>query len=391
MNKPALSRLLLLTMASLAILLPVRAKGGEEDDPRLVKIFADWRKRRESVRGIQCSVQGERVFPRGSFVDDFGVPVKPESPPRDVILPMSWSLHLDFPTNRHRLEVEERDYDRRTGSSKRKVWINFFDGSALQWREPQEAADKGAGGAALQKPDGGVYTGNLKGAAFQQRFWPVFLASGVVMLPGELIYPGQLTPPMDSSACSVHGQAVREGRPCTVVRGFNKSAEIAYQEYWVDVDRDSSVVRFLIGSKGRPAWDMDVQYEKSKSGWLPKSWTITVFEEKSRVNQLERFRVKRIEVNQPMNETEFQFPVQPGILLRKTDMGEVDNGIPVPVIKDSHFYRADENGDLTEVVIDNGTERRKISAWWLISLVIASAVVVLGVVLRRRMRPTRPT
>jgi hypothetical protein len=222
-------------------------------------------------------------------------------------------------------------------------------------------------------------------ATVDPSLWPLFAGHGIVVTDNrEQMGPGRLKLKPDPEMLIVHGQGVHDGRPCLVLRTHTLSggAGTWVREFWVDTARASAVVRQVEYSNGKISDDKDIQYQQTRCGWLPKSWTFTVRNSAGGKTLLtERMQIKELTLDPPVTDADFRIDVKPGMLVKKSVHGDVqpnDPGRP----KEEKFYRIRDNGDWNEVVIANGVERSRWSLrsiWWVAGLVTGAVTLAWGV------------
>ncbi len=359
MSPTALSRIFFGPAVVLAVLLSGGDVAAQAPDPSLERTFADWQKRRERIRSAHYRTEGEHVIPKGALGGVGLAPSAPPEPPRDVSAPVKWSMLLDLSTNRHRLEFDEKRFDSKTGQFFSDTWTNMFDGTVLRGTAARRDNHPPGREPAPTDPDAGIYTGDMRGAAFEAKMWPMFLGLGIIVPPGEEVYPGKLHTTLDIEMFRVHGRAVHGGRPCLVIRCQPGAKSGLCYEYWVDTARDSSVVRLVRLVEGKTFGHAQIQYQQTQEGWLPKEWTYSLYGAGSKITYSYHMRVKQLEVNPSVADDDFRPRVEPEMLVRKMHIEAPASGPPAVVEKETRYFRAEEGGGLSEVEFSGGVERRK--------------------------------
>ncbi len=290
-------------------------------DPRLEKVFADWRQRRERIASVRYSVRGKHVIPKGSLTALVGG--KSDVPPQDVTCNIQRTLSLDFGKGRHRLEVNDQEYDQQTGKFSASVWTMMFDGVVLKGITPRAVPAGDGGSSRGSAADVRVYTGDLQPAAFEAIHWPLFVGHGIVVANRDELIPGKwLNVRPDINLFVVHGQGVHAGRSCLVLRTQPRGQSTAFEEFWVDTARNSAIVRQVQYSRGRAFTDMDCSYEQTPHGWLVAGWTFTLRDvNDGKTVFTERIRVEERAVNPVLTDADFQAEESPGLLVRETKLG----------------------------------------------------------------------
>jgi hypothetical protein len=362
--------------------------GGQPEDPRLKKIFADWQRRQVHPKGGRYRVAGERVLPKGSFRDDHGRPYNPVQPPRDVHLKKDWLLLIDFERQRLRLEAEDHAYVRVSGQVIPEFSVRAFDGTTVRTFRPKERN----GSLNLSNstdPEFYEATGNLKMATFDAAYWPLFAAHGLLTPVGVEITISNLRWQPDPEMFYIHGEGVHEGRRCLIVRTQTlKRLTAVNDEFWVDPARDSAVVRQLWLSDGKPVHDWDIRYQKTPHGWLPSDWTFTLRMFGVTIG-VEKMRVIELATEPYFTDADFSIELPAGSLVGKVKYGDpVSPKQPQLLQEERKLYRVSEGGGLQEMVLEGGTLR---PAWrsrlkWFLALPVIALVAWLAVRRWRRLR-----
>ena len=386
------SRMPMLAMLAAAGFLAACGAAGAEDpklDPRVAKVLADWKKRQERIKTVRYRVEGVLVRPKGSLTGI--IHATSETPAEDTETPIKRTLLLDFTTNRFRFERDEQDLDLISGGISTTDTDSAFDGKELQnvFLKRQQLPRRPDN----PLPDGGISTGNLKGGAFEPRFYPLFFGHGVVPVAEvDQLYPGHLRIEPDAGLLYFYGEAIHAGRRCLVFRTHPLSVEmVGFWEYWVDPDRDSALVRFVSYSGESPDQDTAIDYQATPGGWLAKNWVFTVFtgpEKKRRTVFYERMEVKEATVDPTVTDANFRIDFKPGMLVVKAVRPEPSAADPYATgSAQTQFYRIDPAGRWNEVTFVGGVEASTWGArllWW--AAPIALAAIAVGGVLYWRMR-----
>jgi hypothetical protein len=346
-----------LVWAAVSLLLVCRATAGPPPDPRLEKILADWQNRRERMKTVRYRVSGQHTRPKGTFTDSYtGKSLGPEAPPHDITWPKSIKLLLEFRTSRCRLEEDEQPYSQTQGlfPPKRVTTMVFDSGelSSLNLRAPGTPAD-------IKRPDVSVVSGNMRGMAFRADYWPFFLGHGIVAMTDEYILPGRFTKALDKDVYHVHGEGVFANRACVVLRTeARKHSNVTFDEYWVDLGRDSAVLRQVIYVNDKIWTDIQVNYQETRAGWLPQDWTISHTHINDVAFSIDRMHVDEVEINPMVTDADFRVEVKPGMIVRRTSVSGSPDQITIPKPNpDRPLFRVTQNGSLQTV---NGPEPRSL-------------------------------
>lgn len=265
------------------------AQPAATDDELLDRIIADWRARQAAVSKIRYRARGEDGM-QSRF-------------PKEV----TWTL--DFRNNRMRKESDEFVSQGDVRELSRQVMTYLFDGTKYQtfYGRERNTSD-------LYKPppalaDLNWHTGD--GFIVWQDL-PVFLAHGSIPTNEVSPEPSRLDVPLKKDDFVVGGRGKFQGRDCVVLKS-PKIGDIG-REYWVDLARQSAVLRHIILFHNRPLFGIDVAYVETKAGWLPARWTNTRYEPADNaVLLVEEMSNVTVELNPTFGSEEFHMKPTPGM------------------------------------------------------------------------------
>jgi hypothetical protein len=338
---------------------------GQATDPRLEKVFADWEQRFKRVNTVSYRLEGTNFTPKGALPlpimqQPKGKATK-ELPVKDLNSRIERSLLLDFPTGRIRLEVNEQQFDGETGKERTPLAYKYtYDGIEIK-----SVANHSRGSQPkVGDPNVMITTGNTKMRAFDSNYWPIFQAHGVIRAHGSWLLPGEFNIKPNKELFHIHGKIIHEGQVCLVIRTY--PVNTCYDEFWVDQKRDGAVVRHLQCDQKGPHTDADIQYQQTKGGWLPRSWTLTCRTPTGRIWSQERIKVTELQVEPEIHGADFDIPIEPGMLVKKAHIRPSGGPVTVADLSAETYYRVSESGHPTEVIIDGGAERPRYfaSSWW---------------------------
>jgi hypothetical protein len=351
---------------------------GQAADPRLERIFAEWRKRQEATKSAFYRVAGTRVIAKGSFLDPRGRPLS-DTPPRDIKSNIHRTFLLDFATNRFRLEVTEEDYDSNTDKLYPKNITWAYDGTHIKLFRPRDKNTHPVTGVRQSDPEIGVGSGYLDNAPIASIHWPFFVGHGIVPTRDEGIRPGRLKVLPEMDLMYIHGQTVHRGKTCLVLR-TSPGAHDVFDEWWVDLASGGSVVRQLVYAKGKAQWEADIEYQKTSHGWLPHRWSFTERNFNSgNVMYVERLAVREVRLDQPLNDSDFTIEEKPGMRITEYlhEVPSKGNAEPPPKTK---LYLVGADGR-RELIADNTGQGYGLF-WFGGGLIVVA--ISLGVVIWRR-------
>ena len=235
------------------------------------KIVEDWN-RRQQIRGFRYLVGGTRFLPKG-WATDHGMsePSVGALPSSDATLDVQTEYFVDLERNRSRIERDQALYNFNVRRYRQYFQIELFDGHRAQIFYPRSRNrawfDEAQGGttwnADLELEDGGS-------PAFGREDTPILLAHG--MVPGErasnLSPTGTLRRSVTAEMFVEYGRALRDGQECIVVRSQTDRTGIQpqFHEYWVDVEKDSTILRYVLYIGERDEYQIDMWYQEDDIG-----------------------------------------------------------------------------------------------------------------------------
>jgi hypothetical protein len=356
--------MMLVACAATAALLFVRSTAAEPaPDLRLDKILADWQQRRERIKTIRYRTSGKHIRPKGSFTDPYtGKPLGQDAPPHDITWPKSITLLLDFTTNRHRLEEDEQPYGLTQGEFlPRRVTTTVFASKEL-WTSLLRPAGAPANS---KSPDVYVVSGNMRGQAFRSVYWPFFLGHGIVALTTQQhILPGRLAGPLEEDIYHVHGEGVFANRPCLVLRtGTWEYGTTGFDELWVDPERESAVLRQVAYVNDKVSMDIQIDYQETRGGWLPHSWTISDAYGDGRVFSIDQMQVDELAIDPAVTDADFHVDVKADQIVQRLSVPGSPDQITQPHPTPGPVFHVGVDGSWNEVV--GSKERRTLWPYYL--------------------------
>ena len=81
---------------------------------------------------------------------------------------------------------------------------------------------------------------------------------------------------LDPSLCSIEGDASIRGRSCHVVlEECRTRSEVFRRRFYIDQERDWSILRYIGESDARPDVQLDIEVKHDDQlGWIPRAWTV---------------------------------------------------------------------------------------------------------------------
>lgn len=121
---------------------------------------------------------------------------------------------------------------------------------------------------------------------------------------------------VDAIGYRLHSRGVRDGREVVVLRTPNLSATSEeFDDFWVDVLRDSAIVRqdHYLGGHLRSSYD--IEYDRSDNGWLPTRWQLTMSDGKN-IRALRKAHNVRVEMSGSFDDVDFHMEPAPGMFFQ---------------------------------------------------------------------------
>jgi hypothetical protein len=354
-------------------------------DPRITKVFSDWEKRQTNVASIRYNIRGERVLTKGSTTDNYGKPLKPPTPANDISFPFKRSYLFDFSTGRFRIESWEQ-HSAKAGQFYARVRNVAFNGSVLKNAFPRDANTNDVFSYPPESPDVTIFAGNLSGYRFENEYLPLFFAHGIVPTIEQQITAGRFNQKLNSSYFHVHGTGVYGGRPCLVLRTETlQLTSKTFDEFWVDQGRQSAVVRYVCFSANRPSSDTIIQYRNTGQNWLPKAWTMTLYNG-DRTHWIYRASVEELLLDPGLSDADFDIEIKPGMRVREARFPDSPNPlfVPEPETKD---YVQSESLRPTQLMDGPGMLGWSRWLWVLTGLSAVTGVIGYMVFRRRKVKP----
>jgi len=390
---PELVRLLLLGMSG--VILAHTATAEEPRDPRLNKILADWQKRQNAVESIDYQVEGEYKVPKGAYTQQRAVTLRSKksevrvAPEDDLSGPMGLNLLLDFAKERFRLEKRNQSFHINKCELAQEFIIFTFNGKEIRSFMPREKNPT----LSPKQPEFGIVSGNVKDEIFLLECKPIFFAHGRIYTPTEKIVPGQMRNKPDPNYLHIHGTAVQEGRSCLIVRTQTlQLGNISFEEYWVDPERDSTIVRYSSYSGDKKLscdQDLVIHYKHLPDGWFPLDWRWTFFLH-GKLLDYQDMHVTKMKINPMMSDADFRLESQTGMIVEEVNRHPSTDPFAEPK-SDISVYRVEENDNRTYLPDPFGRSadqynKKQPRAWLLPLLFITTAAVLTALWIWVRLR-----
>jgi hypothetical protein len=114
---------------------------------------------------------------------------------------------------------------------------------------------------------------------------------------------------IDQARCSLAGEAVVRGRRCRLIReSLKPPRNLPCRWFFIDPERDCSVMRYIGEAEDAPDIQIDIDYEKHNvCGWIPSSWQVMRIESPERpLQNFASFQVIKYQINEPVAGVSFE-------------------------------------------------------------------------------------
>lgn len=372
-------------MAVLLGLLPVISAQAQATDPQLQKILDDWKKRQSGMDSVRYEVTGHHTTLKGTR----RMPGQPRGqlfPEQDVTCEIRWKVLFDFRTGRYRREVREDLYDFTLKKTSPTLRLDVFNGSVIKAGAPREQNEAVFSRQPDKHIDFVVIDGNMQGAPFAVEFMPLFFGHGIIRVTGNEVVPGKLRTQVDANHLHVHGEAIHDGRPCLVLRTQTLSlTNTSVDEFWVDLARDSAIIRYVTYAGKHPFLDIHLKYDQVSGRSLPQQWTLTHYRGTA-PSLIYRMRVTKLEVNPPASAEDFEIEAKPSSRIEERTYGESPSPLVSPTAS-VRVFELNEAGEKKEIPDPYGRERTpQPTRWWVWVAVVGASLMVAAFAIHRRCR-----
>jgi hypothetical protein len=244
------------------------------EDATIARIMDDWRARRKLASRVEYRVKGMLTFLPGyanEDIDDLGVG-EPRAageniPATAYKAPVEGRVLLDFQQSRLRKESEQDYFLVATRDFKRSFEAWLYDGKQFQIYRPRDRSSyAGKFGVDL------VWNTDTAGQTFfEPADYPFLFGHGIVNV-GDVTKVGPNQPELDMRQHRVVGTVVIDGCEAQVIRS-PASRNGWFEEYAIDLERQSAIVRWKRARADDLGNTLDVKYGQTARGWFPTSWS----------------------------------------------------------------------------------------------------------------------
>ena len=283
-------------------------------NPDLAEILASWQARQDRIDRIKYVAQGKAFIPKGQQYkprasDGVSVAEHEAYPVEDYQYDVELVLSLDFRSNCARKETRGEVFVVSDLRYKEETSICLYDGTHIQQYHPRDEN-------AMDRYDVELYerTEDFSRFFFSTFDYPLFFGHAIFPRPGRRIDPklGLLIPVLPS-LYHVAGRAMQGDRECIVLQTEALSDTGNYHEYWVDMERDAAVTHWESVQGGHPRYVIDVAYERTSYGFLPKHWSYAWYTGDGELRKKEEYDVRETIINPQFSEDLFRVKPKAGM------------------------------------------------------------------------------
>jgi hypothetical protein len=224
----------------------------------------------------------------------------------------SADLLVDFRENRFRLQTRSAVFCVSTAEFQPTHDLWAFNGKELRCRMIGVTENRGSV-YSPQQPEFGYYEPNYP--VLTTDILPMFYAHGVVSTAAGMIPPAYLGAGPSRDQLIARASAFHQGRECVVLRTVptgtrgNESSEL-----WVDVARQSAVVRVVRFQGRHLEASLEIDYRETADGRVLSGWRYTRFE------KIPWFiltaDVRAFELNTNVADSDFELHAAPGMVVQ---------------------------------------------------------------------------
>lgn len=211
--------------------------------------------------------------------------------------------------------------------------VTAYDGKLQQVNGDREQCELGP-----NDPNIGITKESLARVQLENEIWPLLCAHGIVPTVNKPARPDRLPSRHTIEEFESRGEVNHAGIRCLLFKTDPvASIPLLTDEFWVDPARESAIIRQVYWSGKNPWLRFDTNFQKSKDGWLPTSWTYAHSAEVSRLS------VERIDLDPAITDADFVLPTPPGSIVSVQTFPEAGQGLD-PNKPSNGTFRVDSAG-----------------------------------------------
>jgi hypothetical protein len=335
-------------------------------DTKVQKVLDDWKARREAVRGIRYTLTGK--------YEEHGAKRAENLPARP---PSKLTVLLDVTGKRFRQEKENHILSHAGDRYITRATTLAYDGKAHHASIPRAINELGP-----DNPNAVITKGNLTHQAVDSDVWPLLMAHGFVPTVERSPRPDRLPADYTTEDFDPPVAGEHEGVKCVVLKTGNAITTPPLRDaLWIDPARASAVLRYVYYSGRNPFFRLDVEYQRTPHGWLPKAWTHAQYSG-PRLASTTRWVVDRFEVEPATTPEDFTLPIPPNSVVWEVEYPEPGRGLD-PHKPGTTKYVTDEFGRRKEVERTGFTTMEGVALppeeparWWRVGLGVLAVLAV---------------
>lgn len=357
-----------LAVVAASMMTPFPALSAEVDVAGILKV---WRQRQDSTRSIEFEWTDRKSVPKGHYSKQEALAFpelreklsKEHNPPEDLVFDRPVKLLLDGERLRY-------SYENKAWRSKEKRYVlsphtSTFDGetSVIYNEAGVNPFPTGVINAEKWNADSGIY---------HQR--PLLMTFRAFNSRMSRIDTEQLR--------MLDQRALVQGRNCRILEQIKGRSDNRVL-YYVDPERDCTILRFTEERGGRLECQIDISYIRDEQfGWIPNSWSLVWERLKEAGPETIRATVNRYAINPVLDIERFRVEFPPGTWVtdgRTTPSSmhlvkEDGKSRPIPRSEASASYEQLKNSEPGEAFI----QPKQNSRWW---MWVVGGACLLGAVL----------
>ncbi len=351
------------------------------NNAKIEQVLKDWKARYERLKSVRYKLVGTEESFGGPVMKGAPPPIPGERAVRAIVV-------IDLVDKRYRL-----DEDKSRPAQARDRYVRFKTTEAYNGKIHQRAVPRDNEERSDEIPDVSIAKGDLTMGRVDAYLEPVFYAHGLIPTEDSPLGPGRFPSDHEPEDFQLKGIGSHAGRSCLMLRtGPASTTPALSDEYWVDTQRQSAVVRQIHWQGKNPWYRVDIDHQQTSHGWLPLKWVITNTIS-GEVQNIKRLNVEAIEANPSLVEEDFTLPIKPGMKVRINEFPGRGKGLdPQKPARTELAVGPDGSNDVISregFRTSEGVELppASTSKWWWISGVSLAVVIVVFLVLtwsRRR-------
>ncbi|GAF83223.1 unnamed protein product, partial [marine sediment metagenome] len=261
----------------------------------------------------------ETVVMRGAYsnepdtLEQMPSDISGDVPPEDYKYDFDITLILDFNENRVRREFNREIFYLSEARFIPDSEVDLFDGKLFQNYAPLAANTSSRYRPPKYQPELTLVGTKAPMMFFRTIDKPVFLALGIVPTSKTPLTPRKLKLALAESYFSFGGKSRYKDRE-VVVLTYSRSAKMTC-ELWVDLSRDSSIVRVIHKGGSQETGRLEIAHQETKDGWYPKSWTWTTFDSQNRISSIDTVSVTEMAFGEMFDVAQFHVEPTPGMVV----------------------------------------------------------------------------